>query len=65
MPEFIDVELQSESSSDSEWLHLSAYWGCHNHLIFSLNKTPLGETGCLSNPLQSFWFPLSQNSQLA
>ena len=21
MPEFIDVELQSESSSDSEWLH--------------------------------------------
>ena len=26
MPEFIDVELQSESSSDSEWLHLSAYW---------------------------------------
>ena len=44
-------------------------------LIFSLNKTPLGETGCLSNPYflltgsSSIQFfnsppPLSQHSQL-
>ena len=43
-------------------------------LIFSLNKTPLGETGCLSNPyflltgssgIQFFLFTLlSQHSQL-
>ena len=25
MPEFIDVDLESDSSSDSEWLHLSEY----------------------------------------
>ena len=25
MPEFIDVELKSDSSSGSEWLHLSTY----------------------------------------
>ena len=43
-------------------------------LIFNLNKTPLGETGCLSNPyflltgcldVQFFLFTLlSQHSQL-
>ena len=41
-------------------------------LIFNLNKTPLGETGCLSNPYfllvaqaSSFLIhPLSQHSQL-
>ena len=44
-------------------------------LIFNLNKTPLGETGCLSNPyflltgclgIQFFFIhpPLSQHSQL-
>ena len=59
MPEFIDVELQSDSSSDYEWFHLSAYCGCHNHMIFSINKTPLVEPGCLSNSLQLFLFPLS------
>ena len=26
MPEFIGVELKSDFSSDSEWLHLFAYW---------------------------------------
>ena len=42
-------------------------------LIFSLNKTPLGETGCLSNPyflltgssgIQFLIHPLSQHSQV-
>ena len=50
IPGFIEVEFESDSSSDSEWLDLSTYWGGHGHPIFSLTKTPLGETGCLSNP---------------
>ena len=33
-------------------------------LIFSLNKTPLGETGCLSNPSSFLIHPLCQHSQL-
>ena len=27
---FIDVELELDSGSDSEYFHLSAYWGCHS-----------------------------------
>ena len=27
MPKSIDVELELDSGSDSEWLYLSAYWG--------------------------------------
>ena len=43
-------------------------------LMFSLNKTPLGETGCLGNPyfvltgclgIQFFDSPISQHSQLS
>ena len=68
---------------DGCFLDVTSYIDCQKNMIsivfrwllmiFSLNKTPLGETGCLGNPyilltgclgIQFFDSPLSQHSQL-